>query len=255
MDAQSVYRRDRVIVLASLAGVTLLAWFYMYAMAAPRGAAMAGHWVPQAQSWGLTEVLTAFAMWNVMMVGMMIPTASPMILMFATTNRRYQGQRGNYVPTLFFVVGYVITWAIFSAAATAAQWGLQAAALFSPEILQVTPQLGGALLVGAGLFQFTSLKYNCLTHCRTPMSFLASEWREGVGGAIGMGLKHGSYCVGCCWAIMLLMFVAGLMNLLWTAFLAAFMLLEKVAPAGDKLGRIAGVISVVAGAWLLTGAG
>ncbi len=256
MDAQAVYRRDRNIILASLAGVTLLAWLYMYAMAAPFGAVTAEFLcAPRSGSWGPGDILTSLAMWNIMMVGMMIPTASPMILMFATTNRRQRGQSGPYVPTFFFVSGYVLIWAVYSIAGTAAQWGLQEAALLSPLVLQVTPQLGAVLLIVAGLFQFTSLKHNCLTHCRTPMAFLNSEWREGAGGAMWMGLKHGSYCVGCCWAIMLLMFVAGLMNLVWTAFLAAFMLLEKIAPAGDKLGRIAGVLAVGAGMWLLSGIG
>lgn len=248
-DPHAVYRRDRAIVLASLAGVSLLAWLYMVAMPAGAGHG-GGHLISNNPSWTAADALTAFAIWTVMMVGMMIPTASPMISMFSATSRR-QGAGKPAVPTLFFVVGYLIAWTGYSAAATAVQWGLQSTALLSPDNLQVGPRLGGALLIGAGLFQFTRLKNNCLTHCRTPMSFLMTQWREGIGGAVRMGLKHGTYCVGCCWAIMLLMFTAGLMNLVWTALLAVFMLLEKVVPAGDRLGRAAGVLAISLGAALV----
>lgn len=254
LDAQAVYRRDRAIVLASLAGVTLLAWVDMALMANPSTpVGWCGNLMAHDQHWTPDDALAAFAMWNVMMVGMMIPTASPMIGMFAATSRRH-GSGKPAVPTLFFVLGYLIAWAGYSAAATGLQWALQSATLLSPNDLQVGPRLGGALLIGAGLFQFTRLKNNCLTHCRTPMSFLMTQWREGAGGAVQMGLKHGSYCVGCCWAIMLLMFSAGLMNLVWTAVLAVFMLLEKIIPAGDKLGRIAGVIAIGLGTILVTSA-
>jgi len=254
VDAQTTFWRDRTIVVASLAGVTLLAWFYLYAMAEPSRFGGTVHLVAHGARWSATDAFTAFLMWNVMMIGMMIPTASPMITMFAVTSRR-SGVKGRpEVPTLFFVLGYLLAWAGYSAAATGLQWGLHSAALLSSDTLQVGRHLGGALLLGAGAFQFTKWKNNCLTHCRTPMSFLMTQWRDGLGGAIQMGLKHGSYCVGCCWAIMLLMFAAGLMNLLWTAILAVFMLLEKVLPAGDKLGRTAGVVAIITGAGLVLGA-
>ena len=253
VDTQAVYRRDRAIILGSLAGTTLLAWLYMTAMAHPDSVNASAHLMAHDAGWTAADALTAFLMWNVMMVGMMIPTASPMITLFAATSRRHRPGGRPGVPTFFFVLGYLITWAGYSAAATGLQWGLHSTALLSADLMQLGPRLGGALLIGAGLFQFTRLKNNCLTHCRTPMSFLMTQWRDGPGGAVRMGLKHGGYCVGCCWAIMLLMFAAGLMSLIWTAVLALFMLAEKAAPGGDKLGRIAGLLAIAAGTAAVSG--
>jgi predicted metal-binding membrane protein len=267
MNADAVYRRDRAIVLAAIVGVTALAWLYMYDMATHSplhgghpgilGAvawcvAQAHQALPDSGGWSAEQLLLAFLMWNVMMVGMMIPTASPMILTFAATHRR-QRQR-PFVPTAFFVSGYVLVWAAYSVAATLGQWGLHSASLLtSVDTVRATPAIGGLLLLVAGAFQWSSLKYNCLTHCRSPLSFLLTEWREGRRGALAMGLKHGAYCVGCCWAIMALMVVAGAMNLLWTAVLAGYMLLEKVIPRGQEVGRVVGVAFLVAGAWMLWG--
>jgi len=136
--------------------------------------------------------------------------------------------------------------------ATLAQWGLHSAALLSPMMVSTSPFLGGMLLLAAGLFQWTPLKYACLTHCRSPLSFLMTEWREGHWGALIMGLRHGSYCTGCCWFLMALLFVAGVMNVLWVATITAFVLIEKVAPRGDVVGRVAGVVLVIAGLMMLS---
>jgi len=136
--------------------------------------------------------------------------------------------------------------------ATLAQWGLHSAALLSPMMVSTSPFLGGMLLLAAGLFQWTPLKYACLTHCRSPLSFLMTDWREGHRGALIMGLRHGSYCTGCCWFLMALLFVAGVMNVLWVATITAFVLIEKVAPRGDVVGRVAGVVLVIAGLMMLS---
>lgn len=248
MRAETVYRRDRGIVLAALLGVTALAWLYMYDMAA-QADLHAHHAIPAGAEWGAKELLLAFLMWNVMMVGMMIPTASPMIITFAATSRRHR--TGPFVPTAFFVLGYVLVWGAYSTGATFAQWGLHSASLLAPATVRTTPAISGLLLIVAGVFQWSSLKYNCLTQCRTPLSFLMTEWREGRRGALVMGLKHGAFCVGCCWAIMTLMLVAGAMNLLWTAILAVYMLVEKVVPRGHEVGRIAGAVFVSAGMAIL----
>lgn len=250
MYVEAVFRRDRAIVVAALLGVSALAWVSMYDMASQT--ALHAHHAAPAGAWGASDLLLAFTMWNVMMVGMMIPTASPMILTFTTTNRRFREQRGPFVPTTFFVLGYVLVWAGYSIGATLGQWALHSAALLTPASMRTTPLIGGSLLIVAGAFQWSSLKYNCLTHCRSPLSFLLTEWREGKSGALLMGIKHGGYCVGCCWAIMALMFVAGAMNLLWTAVLAIYMLLEKVAPAGQEIGRVAGIVFVAAGIWMVS---
>jgi predicted metal-binding membrane protein len=187
------------------------------------------------------------------MVAMMTPSAAPMILMFAAVNRRRWKQQVSYVPTSVFLAGYLVVWAAFSVIATAAQWGLHSASLLSPMMASTSPVLGGALLVAAGTYQWTPLKHACLSKCRSPMGFVLNEWREGRWGAFLMGLKHGGYCTGCCWSLMALLFVAGIMNLLWVGAIAGFILLEKVFPGGDRLGRAAGVVLVGWGAWMVAG--
>jgi predicted metal-binding membrane protein len=190
-------------------------------------------------------------MWAMMMVAMMIPSAAPMILMFATLNRRRRAQQGPLVSTTVFVLGYLLVWGGFSVGATLAQWGLHAAALLSPMLVSTSPLLGGILLMAAGIFQWTPLKSICLRQCRSPLGFMMTEWREGAWGALLMGLRHGRYCVGCCWILMALLFVAGVMNLLWVAVIAAFVLVEKVLPRGELMGRVVGGILILTGLVLL----
>ncbi len=202
-------------------------------------------------AWTAVEFALLFAMWAVMMVAMMVPTAAPTVLAFAAINRRRRAGDHPYVPTVFFLLGYVAAWTGFSALATGAQWGLHAAALLSPMGVGTSPILGGALLAAAGLFQWTRLKDACLAHCRSPAVFLMTHWREGPQGAFAMGLRHGLYCVGCCWLLMALLFVAGVMNLLWIAALMAFVLFEKLLPRGDHFGRVAGGVLVAAGVVML----
>jgi predicted metal-binding membrane protein len=185
------------------------------------------------------------------MVAMMTPSAAPMILMFAGINRRSQKQQVSYVPTSVFLLGYLVVWAAFSVVATAAQWGLHAVSLLSPIMVSTTPVLGGILLLIAGIYQWTPLKHACLSKCRSPLGFVLNEWREGRWGAFLMGLKHGGYCTGCCWSLMALLFVAGVMNLVWVAAIAGFVLLEKMAPAGQRMGQAAGALMVAGGVVLL----
>ena len=251
--AETVLRRDRLIVLSSLAVIIALSWTYVSYLASGMqdmdvATQMA---MPQMQAWGVTEFALTFVMWAVMMVAMMTPSASPMILMFAGVNRRRQKQQVPYVPTSVFLLGYLVVWAAFSVLATAAQWGLHAVSLLSPMMVSTSPVLGGILLLIAGIYQWTPLKHACLSKCRSPLGFVLNEWREGRWGAFLMGLKHGSYCTGCCWSLMALLFIAGVMNLLWVAAIAGFILLEKVAPAGHRMGRAAGVLMVAGGVVLL----
>jgi predicted metal-binding membrane protein len=248
-----ILRRDRLVVLGGLLGISALAWAYigymawdMSRMAMPMDMAM-----PQMQTWGWVDLVLLFVMWAVMMVAMMVPTAAPMILIFAKVNRQRRERQQPFVPTAVFLAGYLLVWSGFSLLATLAQWGLHSAALLSPMMVSTSAVLGGFLLVAAGIFQWTPLKYACLKHCRSPLSFIMTDWREGPGGALMMGLKHGSYCTGCCWFLMALLFVAGVMNLLWVATITAFVLIEKAVPRGDVVGRIAGVILVVAGLAML----
>jgi predicted metal-binding membrane protein len=250
---EAILKRDRTIVLAGVAGLSALAWAYLLALAwrmPHREMAMAMA-MPHMQAWEATEVLLTWVMWAVMMVAMMTPSAAPMILMFATVNRRRRGQQGPFVPTTVFLLGYLLVWGGFSIVATLAQWGLHTAALLSPMMVSTSPMLGGLLLLAAGIFQWTPLKSTCLTQCRSPLGFLMTEWREGASGALLMGLRHGRYCVGCCWILMALLFVAGVMNLLWVAAMAAFVLVEKVLPRGQLVGRVVGGMLMLAGLVLL----
>ena len=245
--AETVLRRDRIIVLSNLAVITALSWAYVSSLASgmqDMGMEMA---MPRMQAWGVTDFALTFVMWAVMMVAMMTPSAAPMVLLFAGVNRKRQKQQGSYVPTSVFLLGYLMIWAAFSVLATAAQWGLHAVSLLSPMMVSTSPILGGILLLLAGIYQWTPLKHACLSKCRSPLGFVLNEWREGRWGAFVMGLKHGSYCTGCCWSLMALLFVAGVMNLVWVAAIAGFILLEKVAPAGHRMGRAAGVLMVAGG--------
>ena len=249
-------KRDRLVVVAAIFLVAGLAWAYTVYLAWDTGRMSmdAGVAMPQMQTWGPVDFALVYFMWAVMMVAMMVPTAVPMILMFATVNRRRLEQQGPYVPTGVFLLGYVVVWCGFAAAATVAQWGLHINSLMSSMMGETSSSiLGGSLLLVAGAFQWSSLKYACLTRCRSPLGFIMTEWREGTSGALTMGLRHGVYCLGCCWILMALLFVLGVMNLLWIAALAGFVLLEKVIPAGHRVGRATGLLLVGWGVLMLTG--
>jgi predicted metal-binding membrane protein len=246
---EAILKRDRLIVLGGLAAITALAWAYTGYLAWSMDCMHMA--MPHMQTWSVTELVLLFVMWAVMMVAMMVPSAAPMILMYTTINRRRRDQQQPYVPTAVFLGGYLLVWAGFSILTTLAQWGLHSTALLSPMMVSTSPLLGGLVLLAAGSFQWTPLKYTCLAHCRSPLGFLMTDWREGRRGALIMGLRHGMYCVGCCWFLMALLFVAGVMNLLWVAAIAAFVLVEKVVPRGDLVGRVAGGVLVLAGLVML----
>ncbi len=239
-------KRDRSILLVGLVLVTMLAWLYVIReassmknmntmdMSMPMNMPMdmgMDMTMPQMHTWTVIDLVLIFTMWAVMMMAMMVPTAAPMILLFATFNRKRRERQRPFVRTGIFLLGYLIVWTGFSIIAALAQWGLHRAALLSPMMVSTSSVLGGSLLVAAGIFQWTPLKNTCLAHCRSPLDFFSSDWREGNGGALIMGLKHGAYCLGCCWILMLLLFVTGVMNLIWIAAIAVFVLIEKAAPA------------------------
>jgi predicted metal-binding membrane protein len=168
---------------------------------------------------------------------------------------RRRGTRSTVLTTTF-TAGYLLAWTAFSAVAAATQLLLHQAAMLSPDMSSNSTLLGGAMLIGAGVYQWLPLKTACLTHCRSPLAFLTHEWREGTAGALIMGFRHGVFCVGCCWALMALLFVAGVMNLIWVAAIAVFVLVEKLAPLGGRFGQAAGLLLVSWGAWvLISGAG
>lgn len=253
---ETILKRDRFVIVAALLAISLLAWGYMVYEARAMtltgvcrcaGMKMSG---PDTSAWSSATLIPLFLMWAEMMVAMMIPSAAPMILTFAAVNRKRREQEKPFVPTGIFLLGYIIVWTGFSALAAVAQWALHGTALLSPKMVSTSPVLAGTLLVAAGMFQWTPLKNACLSHCRSPLSFLMTDWREGKRGALLMGLKHGVYCTGCCWFLMTLLFVAGVMNMWWVALIAVLVLIEKIAPRGIWFARVAGVGLAGWGIWM-----
>lgn len=257
LSLEALLRRDRLIIWTGFIGVTLVAWSYMAyeawrmtdtGVCACLGLEISG---PDAGSWGALELTALFLMWAEMMVAMMVPTAAPMLLTFALVNRRRHQQRRPYVPTGLFLLGYLAVWTGFSLAAALAQWGLHAASLLSPMMVSNSHWLAAVLLIAAGLYQWAPAKDRCLAHCRSPLEFIMTDWREGWRGAFLMGWSHGWFCLGCCWCLMLLLFVLGVMNVLWIAVITLIVLAEKVAPAGRGFSRLAGAMLVGWGIWMM----
>lgn len=243
---ERILRHDRTLVVTALVAVTALGWAYLLAGAGMTMHEMDGMSMPmRMQPWSLGYGLVVFVMCAVMMAAMMLPSAAPMILLYATIVRRRQNP--SRLSVAIFVSGYVAVWIAFSAAAVLLQFGLERVALLSPMMQMTSVALAGIVLIAAGLYQWTPLKQSCLRRCRSPLDFIMTEWREGDTGALVMGLRHGLFCVGCCWLLMLLLFVGGVMNLAWIAALAVFVLVEKVVPAGHWVGRAAGVALVIWG--------
>jgi len=262
---EAVLRRDRAIVIAALGMLTILAWVDLVWLANDMwmgGMDMTGfRMIPAGQGlmmpanapWQPIEFGYVFAMWAVMMVGMMTPSVAPMILIYARVGRQAAMINKPVAPTAWFAGGYLLAWIAFSFAATFAQWALQRATLLTPMMESSSNILGGAVLIVAGLYQWTLLKEACLSHCQAPLAFILGYggFRSDPAGAVMLGMRHGIYCVGCCWALMMLLFVGGVMNLFWIAALAILVLLEKVIPFGRIIARVAGLAFMAGGGWLL----
>ena len=189
-------------------------------------------------AWTLGYAAVIFGMWAIMMVAMMLPAVAPVVLLTAALDR----QRGVGAParSALFAAGYLVVWSGFSLAATLLQWGLDMAGLLSPAMAAANRLVAGAVLLAAGLYQWTPLKNACLSHCRSPIAFLMQHWRQGSLGAVLTGIRHGAFCLGCCWMLMGLLFVGGLMNLAWIAAIALLVLIEKTAPWGGRMARVTG---------------
>src|SRR5262245_1012706 len=257
---ETVLRRDRLVVGGALAVMAALAWGYVLWLAT--GMDMSGFrmipagigiMAPASAPWQTIEFLFVFAMWAVMMVGMMAPSAAPMILMYARVGRQAVSAGKPFAATGWFAAGYFLTWFGFSLAATFVQWRLEQAALLDSRMASASGVLGGIVLIAAGIYQWTPLKDVCLAQCQSPLQFLMRHggFRGDVPGCLLLGFRHGSYCIGCCWVLMALLFVGGVMNVLWIALLALLVLLEKLTAVGRSVARAAGVACVAAGAWLL----
>lgn len=200
--------------------------------------------------WGVRDFILTFAMWFVMMIGMMTVTAAPVLLLFTGMQAR-RGEGGAPVAAILFGLGYITVWAGFSAAAALAQWGLHQGVWLSSNMAVTSSRLAGVILMAAGAYQLTSAKGQCLRQCQSPLGFLLSNWRDGPSGALQMGLRHGAYCLGCCWALMLVLFVVGAMNLAWVAALTVFILTEKFGRIGALVARVGGLAMIGAGAFVL----
>ena len=243
-------RRERVVITAALGAVAALSWLYLYLQMQPV-ADMADMGPPMFASWTAADFALNLAIWWVMMPGMMLPSATPMILTFATVNRRKRERGQPFVPTMVFTAGYLVAWGLFGVFAAMTDWALERAALISPMTGRLTPTLGAIVVVAAGIYQLSPLKSVCLRHCRSPFDFVLNHWRDGASGALRMGVAHGLYCLSCCWFLMALMFAAGIMSLLWMAVIAVFVLLEKLLPAGTWIARAGGVAMLTFGVYLL----
>jgi len=258
---EAALRRDRWMAVASLAGITILAWIYLVVLAkAMASMENASGWaafmglMPMG-GWGPLEYALAFAMWALMMVGMMIPSAAPMIVLYARVARRAQFQSQPLASTNTFAAGYLLVWGAFSLVAASIQGALVDLALVTNMMTSANAVLSGSVLIAAGLYQWTPMKQACLSHCRSPIHFLSQRWRPGTWGALRMGIEHGAYCVGCCWALMGVLFAVGIMNLLWIAAIAAFVLIEKAASFSIWSRRVSGALLVAWGIVTLLGRG
>ena len=253
-------RLDRIIVAVLLLLVAGLAWAFTVHQAILMDEMETAMWRDMnmsmsgmAPSWNAIDAIVLFVMWSAMMAAMMIPGASPMITAFATINHRRQARAAPYVPTAAFLLGYLIVWAGFSVIATALQWLLQTIGLITTMMQSSSYYWSAALFVAAGLYQLSPLKEMCLAYCRSPTGFILSEWRDGMLGAVVMGMRHGMFCMGCCAALMLLLFAVAVMDLRWVVALTVLVTSEKLLP-GAKIWRLTiavGLIAAAAGLVLL----
>lgn len=256
---ERLLRRDRAVALAALAFATAAAWAYLLLGAGMThdGGGMAGM---DMSSMGMTEMaalspapwsagdfVLVLVMWAAMMPAMMLPAAAPMILFYGAIERRRRRAAPDRA-VLVFASAYVLVWTGFSVAAALLQWLLHRTALASPTTAAANALFAGAVLILAGLYQFTPLKRACLRHCRSPLEFISRHWAKGP---LAAGLRHGLYCLGCCWMLMALLFVGGSMNLAWVAAIAALILVEKLLPKGDWAGYAAGAVLTLWGAWVV----
>ena len=248
MQLEKILNNDRLIIIAGIAVVSLLSWTYMAKMSGNADVLESVHAI---HFWNMNDLVSHFVMWIIMMIAMMLPTAGPMILTFSLISRDRKQKEQSYVNTSIFVMGYLIVSVGYSFLMTLLQWWLHNKALLTTVGASNSYLFSGMLLLAAGIFQWSKIKQACLRFCRNPFNFLMTNWKEGIPGALHMGLKHGLLCVGCCWALMLLMFVGGVMNLIWMIVITAIILIEKVAPRGDVFAKAAGVVMATTGIYFM----
>ena len=242
----------RVVLTIVLVLIPLLSWAWIVALARDMYGPMTGAsaWMMTSQ-WDTVRLLLLWAMWAVMMAAMMLPSASPVLMLYSAAARRRGETSGQPLHVFALAAGYVAVWALFSVGAVALQRILSMLLVLSPMMEVTTRRAGGVILIVAGAYQLTPMKWACLQTCRSPLVFLTERWREGRGGAFQMGAEHGMYCVGCCWALMLLLFVSGVMNLLAIVTITALVAVEKLTPFGAQGARISGVLMIAIGVWMI----
>ena len=255
---ENLLRQDRLIVVGSLVFVTTLCWGYLFIGA---GMGMSGFEMTRHSlmnmdmmarpEWSAAYVTLMFFMWWVMMIAMMLPSATPVILLSAALNRRSASTSKPFGHTAAFASGYLLTWGLFSLLAVLLQWSLQSTGLINGMLRSNSPALSAALLITAGVWQFAPLKNSCLKHCRSPIHYLTHQKRKGTPGALIIGVRHGTYCLGCCWFLMVLLFVGGVMNLIWIAGLTIYVWVEKILPAGEIISRVMGGLLIAWGVGIL----
>ncbi len=242
----AIYRHDRAIVVALLLGVILIAWGYLLFGVEMPMPEMGGMAMPMvAPDWTAAYLGLTLAMWMAMMTAMMLPSAIPMLLFYDSIAQKRGARPTAIGPTSLFALGYLVVWLGFCVGAVMLQYAFDRASLLSPMMEMTSIALAGVILVAAGLYQWTPLKQACLRQCRSPLDFVVTHWRGGKGGAFVMGLRHGMFCLGCCWVLMLLLFVGGVMSFFWIAGIALFVLVEKLARAGHWIGKAAGAALIV----------
>jgi predicted metal-binding membrane protein len=235
--------------VVTLVALSVLGWALIFWSVANMSSPVVALMMPTDGQWAFSEAIAVWLMWAVMMGAMMLPSAIPMLVI----HRRVSAKRDPETrhADRWFLTAYLLSWALFSVAASLLQWGFQRADVLAPMLKIQGSLVGGGILISAGLFQLTPLKAACLQKCRTPIGFLMTDWRPGRAGAFQMGLKHGQYCIGCCWALMMVLFVGGVMSLTVIAVLAGIVALEKLSPRGEILAKIGGVLLIVWGIWMV----
>ncbi len=253
LEIASDVKRDRIVLVAGLVVTSGVAWAHMIRMASDTSAAACHAAIASAssRSWAAADFATAAAMWTVMMLAMMLPVVSPWILVFSKVARERDLRPSPFPAVRAFLAGYGAVWLAYTLAAAAAQFVMQRVALVSGDSIVTNPLVAAGLLLAAGVYQWTPLRDACMSHCRSPLGFFLTTWREGRWGSVVMGAKHGLYCVGCCWAVMALSFVFGVMNLLWMALVTAFLLVEKVTSIGPWMSKMAGAALIACSLWML----
>jgi len=251
----SALRHDRAVVLGSLAFVIVLAWAYLLTGAGVGMETMdmgGGQTMVMMPEWTIVYGFVVFLMWAVMMVAMMLPSAAPVTLLVASiAKKRREAGTAFGLTTVPFIFGYLAVWFAFAAAATVLQWQLDAAEQLSETMALASKLVAGGVLIVAGVYQWTPLKQACLRHCRSPLAFLMQHWRDGALGAFVSGARHGLFCLGCCWMLMVLLFVGGIMNLAWIAGIALIVLIEKTLPWGGWMERATGTVLIAWGSLTL----